>query len=61
MDDAQIYQLAKFRLAETQQAIIALAEAGMEIPAEAYEMCHIFHAAVRWYEELQARDPSSSD
>lgn len=52
MDDAAIYELAKTRLDETQQAIAALVEAGMEIPAVAYEMCHIFHAAVRWYEAL---------
>lgn len=61
MDDAAIYELAKRRLAETQQTISELVTLGMEIPAEAYELAHVYAAAVRWYEELQARDPSGSD
>lgn len=56
MQDEHIYQLAKARLAETQEAISFLVEAGTEIPAEAYEMCHIFGAAVRWYEQANPKD-----
>ncbi len=58
MSDKQIYEIAKRRLAEMQAAIGELVEQDVEIPSEAYELTHVYEAAIRWYQRIHPDAPA---